>query len=140
MISFDLRAFHPHRTDKFFFDFVVAQAIGLENLNHFSGLVLVPLPFGKELFEDLVLGVHVNDVDNNLLGLQKAVNAVDRLNKVIEFIINAHEYRTVTMTLKITARTADTFLCCEVLRFALGKIYDVLLPDVEILRAVYLDS
>ena len=130
VFAFDFHSFYSHRSHHTLADILIRQSVFFKNGDHFLCLLVIAFPLGHQRGEHLVLFVHVDDVDNHLLLLPEPVDTVDRLNKIVELIVDTAEYRTVTIPLKVTSRTGYTLLCCEALRPSLGKVYNVLLSNV----------
>jgi hypothetical protein len=64
----------------------------------------VPLPFAFEHRADAALGLGVDQVDPHRLRLQESLDAVDRLDEVVELEADAEEDRPGAVALEIAAR------------------------------------
>ena len=133
--------FHPLHADApfhFFHNGPVVQPIVPHQAGHFGLHGLVVFPLGLQRPENLHFAFHVDDVNDDRLILQEAVNAVYGLNKVIEFIVDAHKNGPVTMPLEIAPAAADLLFRGQQPRLALGKGDDSLFPLLQVQAAVHL--
>src|SRR6185295_9440123 len=80
--------------------------------------------------------------DVNLAGmhLQKPVNPVDGLDKIIELVCDPEEYCLVAVALKVAAAASDFLFGGEVLKLSVAEIYNRLLALVHVLCAVDTDG
>ena len=79
------------------------KAIFLHDLDHLLDHVIMILPLLDQCVLDLPLILHVDDVYNYCVLLQKPVTPVHRLYEVIELIVNSNKYLPVTEPLEVTA-------------------------------------
>ena len=116
------------------------ETVGLDDLNHLLDHVIVLLPFPHQGFLDLPLILHVDDIDHHLFRLEKAIDAVYRLNEIVELIINAKEDRPVAVPLEVAAASRQFFLGGKQTDIAVGEVNYPLLTDLVILTPVDIDS
>ena len=87
-------------------------------------------------FEDLLLAVHIDDIHDDLFRLQEPMTAVDRLNEVVELIVDAQKDHAVTISLKVASAPRELLFRCEDAELPIGKVDRVPLAHIHILRAV----
>ena len=65
--------------------------------------LIIVFPFPEKRLFNLLLILHVDNVDDHQLSLQESVTPVNRLNEIVEFIINSDKYLPMTISLKIAS-------------------------------------
>ena len=135
MLSLDFHSLHSyasgHRRRG-----ILVQPILADDLAHFALQLVIPLPLLHEHAQDLLLALGADDVDDHLLGLQKSVDAMDGLYKIVEFIIDTDKDRPVAVPLEVASRTGQFLLGREQPRLALRKRDHALFTLVVVHAAV----
>ena len=106
---------HPFRLD------VVQQPELPDDFAHILLQTVVVLPFLLQNVPDLFLRLRVDHVNDHRLLLQEPVDAVDRLDKVVEFIVNAQENGPVAVPLEVASGPGKALLRGKQPCLALGK-------------------
>ena len=100
----------------------------------------MPFPLFAQRFPDFFFRLGIDYVDNHLFGLQEAVYSVNCLNKVVELIVNADEYRTVAIFLKIAPAAGKALLCGEYPCASLLEVNNAAFAFVIVHASVDVDS
>jgi hypothetical protein len=74
-----------------------------DNLTHTQRKFVMSFPFVPHDHNGVILRVSVDNVQFNAVLLQEAVDSVDCLNEVIEFVCRANKDSFVAVTLKVAA-------------------------------------
>ena len=105
-----------------------AQAVFLHDLPHLALQVLVLLPFLHQHTVNGIFRRRVNNVDHHLLRLEKAIDTVYRLNKIVKFIVDTDENRPVAMALEVAPAAAQALFGGKQPAAALREVDHPLLP------------
>ena len=136
--SFHFHALHSYASFHFLCSMRAAQPVSLDDFFHLLCQAVVLAPLLLQGFQYFLLGVHVDNVHDDLFFLQEAVTAVNRLNEVVELIVDANEDHAMTMALEVAAASRQLFLCREETELPIGEVERVALALFHILRAVNL--
>jgi hypothetical protein len=117
-----------------------AQPVLADDLAHPAAHFLVPLPLAFERLAHAALGLAVDQVDPHPLRLQESLDAVDRLDEVVELEPDAKEDRPGAVPLEVAARSGQHRLGRQLLDLAVGEADDRPLAVIELLRAVDADD
>jgi hypothetical protein len=82
---------------------------------------------------DKLFALGIDDVNFDGLILQESMNAMYRLDEVVELVADAEKDGFVTMPLKVTARARDHRLGRKILKFPVREIDDRLLTFIQVL-------
>eukprot|EP01136_Pigoraptor_vietnamica_P027390 Opistho-1_new@83622 len=113
-----------------------AKAIGPDNLAHARDHRLVPRPLPLQHTPHGAFRFGEYQVDPHLVRLQKALDAMDRLNEIVKLEPDAQEDRPVAMPLEVATRSCQNGLGRQLLHFAIGKGDDAPFSLVQRLRPV----
>ena len=136
VVARDLHSLHSHRVPHLIKPPGIVQAVLFDDVGHVPDHLIVAGPLLHQSFANLFLRFRVDDVDDDPLGLQKPVNAVDGLYEIVEFVVDAQEDGPVTVPLEVTALPADALLRGQQPYPPVAEGDDPLLAGVVILRAV----
>ena len=101
-----------------------AQAVGFYDFFHLGAQFIVLPPFALQSQQHFAFGIHVQDVDDDRILLQKAVDTVDGLDKVVELVVDAHKDGSVAVPLEVAARPRQAFFGAEQPGTSLRKVHD----------------
>ncbi|MPM65094.1 hypothetical protein SDC9_111986 [bioreactor metagenome] len=96
------------------------------------------LPFQKQIIQDSLLVLGINHINFHGLGLPKAVNPVDGLDKVVKVIIDSGKYGTMAMALEIATLAGKALLCGKKPGFSIRKGDHPALPFLVFHGSVYI--
>ena len=91
------------------------------------------------LFEhaaDLALRLGVDDVDDDRAGLEEAVDAVHRLDEVVELVTHTEKHHPAAVALEVAAAPEHHGLGREEPNATIGEAHDDVLARVDVLRAI----
>ena len=104
------------------------QPVFFHDLPHILLLLIVEFPFFHQGTVDRIFRLCIDDVHNHGFLLQETIAAVNRLDKIMELIIDADKNLSVAVILEITADAGKAFLCGEQSCSALREINHALFP------------
>ena len=101
-----------------------AQAVGFYDFFHLGAQFIVLPPFALQSQQHFAFGIHVQDVNDDRALLQKAVDAVHGLDKIVELVVYAHKDGPVAIPLEVAARPGQALFCAEQSGTSLRKVHD----------------
>ena len=114
-------------------DRIGGKSILPDDLRHRFQQFIMPFPLLQKYIFNLILAVRIDDVNVDLAHLQKAVDSVDCLNKIVKLVIDADENCVGAMPLKVASGAGKFGLRGKVFDLPIGEINHRLFPCFDVL-------